>query len=92
MQDERRSGREVDLVSSYIRNHELEYVVGRSNGKTYSNVDVRYVSNDIVLRIENWQGRHTLVIHKLKCVGQRLVSAIYWSVHNILKLSRAKLT
>lgn len=38
---------------------------------------MRYVTNDIVLRIEDWERRHPFVVHELESCCQGLVAATY---------------
>lgn len=64
MQEERRRGREVVLVRSYDRQC---FDHGWGSRRAYSDIDMGYVANDIVLGIENWQRSDALVVHELEC-------------------------
>jgi hypothetical protein len=72
MQEDRNRGRDVDFVRSY-RLSVAEYYFVRNS--TYSNIDMGYIPNDIVLRVENRQRRHSFVVHHFECRCQRLVAA-----------------
>jgi hypothetical protein len=43
---------------------------------TYANINLRDISNNIVLIVENRKRADTFVVHKLKCFRKRLVAAI----------------
>lgn len=73
MQEERRRGREVDFVSNCARSVASNMAW---NDGAYSDVNVRDVADNVILRIEHWDRRYPLVVHQFQSCGQGLVAAV----------------
>jgi hypothetical protein len=63
MQEERRRGRDVVLVRSYGRQCMTRK---KRTSIAYSNINMRDVTNDIVLGVKNGQRRDALIVHELE--------------------------
>ena len=53
MQEDRRSGRDVDFVRSYYDNQPLGFA--RRKGVAYADIDMRDIANNVVLGVKNWK-------------------------------------